>query len=149
VATSFIFSSWTENTEFLINDPCWGGHIIYYASHRIASMDEESCNEYDSSHVVWARISVFKIKYNDIYIIYQMIENIKRIFNYAKSTTILYNYWYFIMATCFGFSLDHLKANLHKWEVKYTVCTVYCGIPYYDKIYDIFVNCNWVFTQWQ
>ena len=62
------FSSWTENTQFIINDPCWRGHITYYTSYRIASMDEESCKECYSSHVVWANISLFKIKYNDIYI---------------------------------------------------------------------------------
>jgi hypothetical protein len=31
-----------------------------------------------------------------------------------QNTTILYNYWYFVMASRFGLSLDHLQANVHK-----------------------------------
>jgi hypothetical protein len=34
------------------------------------------------------------------------------------------------MATCFGPSLDHLQANVHKKEVQ-SVRAMYCGIPYY------------------
>jgi hypothetical protein len=33
---------------------------------------------------------------------------------YRKTTKILYNYWYFVMATCFRLSLDHLQANVLK-----------------------------------
>jgi hypothetical protein len=33
---------------------------------------------------------------------------------FVKNTKILYNYWYFVMATCFGLSLDHLQVNVHK-----------------------------------
>jgi len=33
---------------------------------------------------------------------------------YVKNTTILYNYWYFVTATCFGLSLDQLQANVLK-----------------------------------
>ena len=29
-----------------------------------------------------------------------------------KNTTVLYNCWYFVMATCFGLSLDHLQAGV-------------------------------------
>jgi hypothetical protein len=31
-----------------------------------------------------------------------------------QNTTILYNYWYFDMATRFGLSLDHLQASVLK-----------------------------------
>jgi len=34
------------------------------------------------------------------------------------------------MATCFGLSLDHLKANVLK-QVVQSMRTVYCGIPCY------------------
>jgi hypothetical protein len=44
----------------------------------------------------------------------------------------LYKYWYIVMATCFGPSLDHLQANVHKQEVQ-SVRIVYCGILYYLK----------------
>jgi len=71
-------------------------------------MDEEPCNECGNSHVVWANISVFEIKYNDIYIVYQVIKNMKRIVHYVKITTLLYNYWYFIVATWLGFYLGQL-----------------------------------------
>jgi hypothetical protein len=33
-----------KNTQFVINDPRWGGQIIYYTSYRIASKDEEPYN---------------------------------------------------------------------------------------------------------
>ena len=39
---------------------------------------------------------------------------IKLIVYYVKNTTIVYNYWYPIMATRFGPSLDHLQANVLK-----------------------------------
>ena len=39
---------------------------------------------------------------------------IQQIVYYVKNTTILYNYWYFVMATCFGLSLDSLQANVHR-----------------------------------
>jgi hypothetical protein len=31
-----------------------------------------------------------------------------------QNTTILYNYWYFVMATRFGLSSDHLQASVLK-----------------------------------
>ena len=40
---------------------------------------------------------------------------IKLIVYYVKNTTIVYNYWYFVMATCFGHSLDHLQTNVLKF----------------------------------
>jgi hypothetical protein len=46
-----------------------------------------------------------------------------------KHTTILYNYWHFVMATCFGLSLDHLQAIVLNREVQ-SMRTVYCGIQY-------------------
>jgi len=90
-------------------------------------MDKESCNECGSSHVVWASISVFKIKYNDIYIyIYNLSSDreIKQIVNYVKSKRVLYNYWYFIVATCFGFYLDHLKVDFLKLRGIISACYV-------------------------
>jgi len=30
----------------------------------------------------------------------------------TSKTTILYNFWHFVMATCFGLCLDHLQANV-------------------------------------
>jgi len=39
---------------------------------------------------------------------------IKLVVYYVKNTTIVYNYWYSVMATCFGPSLDHLQANVLK-----------------------------------
>ena len=42
------------------------------------------------------------------------ILTIKQIVYYAKNTTILYNYWYFVTATCFGLSVDHIQANFRK-----------------------------------
>jgi hypothetical protein len=39
---------------------------------------------------------------------------IKLIVYYVKNTTRVYNYWYFVMATCFDPSLDHLQANVLK-----------------------------------
>jgi len=32
----------------------------------------------------------------------------------SKNTAILYNYWYFVMETCFGLSLDRLQAIILK-----------------------------------
>ena len=37
---------------------------------------------------------------------------IQQIVHYVKNTIILYNYWYFFMATCLSF--DSLQANLHR-----------------------------------
>jgi hypothetical protein len=37
---------------------------------------------------------------------------IKQIVYYIKNTTVLYNYWYFVMATYFSLSLDHLQASV-------------------------------------
>jgi hypothetical protein len=39
---------------------------------------------------------------------------IRQIVDYVKNTTVLYNYWHFVMATCFGPPLDHLQANVFK-----------------------------------
>jgi hypothetical protein len=39
---------------------------------------------------------------------------IKQIVYYIKDMTILYNYLYFVKATCFGLSLDHLQDNVLK-----------------------------------
>jgi len=39
---------------------------------------------------------------------------IKQIVYYVKNTTVLYNYWYFVMATGFDHSLDHLQVNVLK-----------------------------------
>jgi len=47
---------------------------------------------------------------------------IKQIVYYVKNTTILYNFWYFVMATYFGPSLDHPRA--HTVQVR-TDCTSY------------------------
>jgi len=41
----------------------------------------------------------------------------------------LYNYWYIVIATCFGPSLDHLQTNV--FICKRYVRTVYCGTQYY------------------
>ena len=37
---------------------------------------------------------------------------IKQMVSYVKTTTKAYNYWYFVMATCFGLSLDHPLDNV-------------------------------------
>ena len=71
-----------------------------------------------------------------INIIYQVIENITRIVYYVKSRTILYNYWYFVMATRFAFSLDHIKVNFHKLRCIISAYYV-LWVPYYDMICDI------------
>jgi len=42
------------------------------------------------------------------------ILTIKQIFYYIKNTTYFYNYWYFVMATCIGLSLDHHQASILK-----------------------------------
>ena len=39
---------------------------------------------------------------------------IKLIVYYVKNSTTIYNYWRFVMATCFGPSLDHLQVNVLK-----------------------------------
>jgi len=39
---------------------------------------------------------------------------IKQIVYYVKNTKISYNYWYFVMATCFGLSLEHLLDKVLK-----------------------------------
>jgi hypothetical protein len=39
---------------------------------------------------------------------------VKQIAYYIKNTAYLYNYWYFVMATCFGLSLEHLQATILK-----------------------------------
>ena len=56
----------------------------------------------------------------------------KRIVHYVKITTLLHNYWYFIVATWLGFQLDQLKANFHKLG---GIIFMYRGIPYYYMIY--------------
>jgi hypothetical protein len=42
---------------------------------------------------------------------------IKQAVCYVKNTTIVYNYWYLTMTTCFGLSLDHLQAKFRKYEL--------------------------------
>jgi hypothetical protein len=44
---------------------------------------------------------------------------IKQIIHSVKNTTILCNYWYPLMTTCFGISLDQLQANVLKLEVPF------------------------------
>ena len=39
---------------------------------------------------------------------------IKQMVSYVKTTRKAYNYWYFVMATYFGLSVDHLKASVLK-----------------------------------
>ena len=126
----------------LLMTPRWRGHIIYYTSYSIASMDEEPCNECGNSHVVWANISVFEIKYNDIYIVYQVIKNIKRIVHYVKITKLLYNYWYFIVATWLGFYLGQLT-YIYIYIV-YQVIKNMKRIVHYVKITTLLYN-YWYF----
>jgi hypothetical protein len=37
---------------------------------------------------------------------------IKQIDYYVKKKKILYNYWYFVMVTCFGLCLDHMQVSV-------------------------------------
>ena len=44
----------------------------------------------------------------------------------TKNTAILYNYWYFVIATFFGLSLGRLQTNVHKLQSMRTVYCVLC-----------------------
>ena len=39
---------------------------------------------------------------------------IKQTVYYVKNTNISYNYWHFVMATCFGLCLEYLQDNVLK-----------------------------------
>jgi hypothetical protein len=44
----------------------------------------------------------------------KFLVTIKQTVNYVTNTTVLYIYWYFVMAACFGPSLDHPQASVHQ-----------------------------------